>query len=205
MTLFTIDTCYVFCYVDESGDCGKFDPSATHTGTPYFIVAGIFLDTGKWKSTLDTLKGFRKKIAREGFLNYDVEFHCAEMVDPRKVKAFTSISVSDRWALIEEYAGMIGGHSSFQIIAVVIDKVKSSLEQSEYLTSAITALYKSFDEFLLDKQSYGLMFLDRANEKKIQTHVRMLLGTGSGYGKTSPVKIVRVLEDPIFKVSHDSF
>lgn len=117
-----------FCYVDESGDCGMYDANKPkETGSAFFILAGIIVAANKWKITLGTLKAFRKKIAREGYLPYNVEFHCAEMIDPRKVKEFTSISVPERWRLMEEYAETIGQNTAFSILTVVIDKTKSKL------------------------------------------------------------------------------
>jgi len=192
-------------YADESGDCGMYDATKPDkTGSKYFILTGVFVHVNKWKIALETLKAFRKKIACEGFLAYDVEFHCAEMIDPHKVKAFTQISVKERWALMEEYAEIIGQTKSFKIISVVIDKTKSSLTKDDYLTTAVATLYEAFDEFLKSESTYGLVFLDRANEKTINTHVRKLLGTGAR-GETAPsTRIAWIIEDPIFRVSHDS-
>jgi len=33
---------------------------------------------------LSMLKNFRKEIAKDSFLPYNEEFHCAEMIDPHK-------------------------------------------------------------------------------------------------------------------------
>jgi hypothetical protein len=170
----------------------------------HFILVGVIVASNKWRISLDTLKAFRKKIAREGFLPYDVEFHCAEMIDPRKVKAFTSISVPERWKLIEEFAETIGQNSAFSILTVVIDKTKSKLNPEEYLTSSITKLYQAFDEFLKAKETNGILFFDRANENTINTHVRKLLGTGASGESISAVRIGWVIEDPIFRISSDS-
>ena len=194
-----------FCYVDESGDCGMYDPAnPKETGSAFFILVGVIVASKKWRISLDTLKAFRKKIPREGFLPYDVEFHCAEMIDPRKVKAFTSISVPERWKLMEEFAETIGQNSAFSILTVVIDKIKSKLNQEEYLTSSITKLYQAFDEFLKAKETNGILFFDRANENTINTHVRKLLGTGASGESIPAVRIGWVIEDPIFRISSDS-
>jgi hypothetical protein len=174
------------------------------TGTPYFILAAIVVSATKWKVSLETMKAFRKKIAREGFLPYHIEFHCAEMIDPHKIKEFTSISVAERWGLIEEYAETIGQNKAFSLIAIVIDKSKSNLKPEEYLTTAITRLYQSFDELLKMNSSNGLLFFDRANEKHINTHVRRLLGTGASGETVQDVRIGWVIEDPIFRISSDS-
>lgn len=194
-----------FCYVDESGDCGKYDASIPDkTGSPYFILCGLIVDSSKWKIALGVLKSFRKQLARESYLPYDVEFHCAEMIDPHKIKEYSAISVPDRWKLIERYAETIGQYSAFSIISVVIDKRKSRVDPASYLTTAVTKLYQAFDEFLKNEKRYGLLFFDRANEKHINTHVRKLLGTGAS-GETVPdVRIGWVIEDPIFRVSSDS-
>lgn len=194
-----------FCYVDESGDCGSFDPQRPDkSGSPYFILSAIMVPSDKWKVSLDVLKNYRKKIAAQAYLPYDIEFHCAEMIDPHKIKEFTQISVKDRWMLIEGFAETIGQHKPFSIITVVIDKIKSTLNPSEYLTTVITKLYQAFDHFLKIGKQNGIVLFDRANEKVIHTHVRKLLGTGSS-GVTIPgVRIGWVIEDPIFRVSADS-
>lgn len=194
-----------FCYVDESGDCGRFDiDNPEKTGSPYFVLSALIVPAEKWKFSLDVLKSFRKKIAAQAYLPYDIEFHCAEMIDPHKIKEFTQISVKDRWMLIEEFAETIGQHKPFSIITVVIDKVKSTLNPDEYLTTVITKLYQAFDQFLKNEKQNGILLFDRANEKVIHTHVRKLLGTGSS-GVTIPgVRIGWVIEDPIFRVSADS-
>ena len=194
-----------FCYVDESGDCGLYDATKPDkTGSKFFILAGIIVAANKWKISLDTMKAFRKKIAREGYLPYHVEFHCAEMIDPHKIKEFTQISVADRWKLIEQYSETLGQNTSFSVITVVIDKAKSPLVANEYLTTAITKLYQAFDEFLKTKESNGILFFDRANERVVTTHVRKLLGTGASGENIPDVRIGWVLEDPIFRVSSDS-
>lgn len=126
------------------------------------------------------------------------------MIDPHKIKEYTQISVSERWKLIEEYAETIGQNTAFTLVTVVIDKMKSKLKPDEYLTTAITKLYQAFDEFLKAKETNGILFFDRANERYINTHVRKLLGTGAS-GETVPdVRIGWVIEDPIFRISTDS-
>ena len=194
-----------FCYVDESGDCGMHDPSRPEkTGSSFFILVGLVVAANKWKISLETMKAFRKKIAREAYLPYHVEFHCAEMIDPHKIKEFTSISVSDRWKIMEEYAETIGQNNAFKLITVVIDKTKSKLKPEEYLKESVTKLYQAFDEFLRATSSNGILFFDRANESHITTHVRKMLGTGASGDTISGVRIGWVIEDPIFRISSDS-
>lgn len=86
-----------FCYIDESGDTGAYD-----TGKPegeraskYFILSGLIIELNKWSIALGTLKAFRKKLARETPIRYDVEFHCAEMIDPRKIEVFRSVGIKE--------------------------------------------------------------------------------------------------------------
>jgi hypothetical protein len=194
-----------FCYVDESGDCGLYDAERPkNTGSKFFILVGIIVAANKWKTSLETMKGFRKKIAREGSLPYHVEFHCAEMIDPHKIKEFNQLSVPNRWKLMEEYAETLGQNTAFSLITVVIDKSKSGLKPDEYLTTSVTKLYQAFDEFLKSKESNGILFFDRANEKQVNTHVRKLLGTGASGESIPGARIARVIEDPIFRISADS-
>lgn len=193
------------CYIDESGDCGAYDPKAPQSsGTQYFIFAALLIHVSKWNAALDQLKSFRKRIARQSFLRYDIEFHCAEMIDPRKTAEYRSISVADRWQLIEEYAETIGLFGAFSIIPIVLNKAESTLQPTEYLEAMLTEIYTAFDGFLKEKDSRGMVFLDRANEKRINTHVRRLMGTGAS-GETIPGRRLGwIIEDPIFRVSSDS-
>lgn len=51
-----------FCYIDESGDCGKHDPqNVEKSGSKYFIISGIIVGANRWKVSLDNFKAFRKK------------------------------------------------------------------------------------------------------------------------------------------------
>lgn len=193
-----------FCYVDESGDAGLHDAANPgKTGSRYFILAALLVDANKWKGSLDVLKSFRKQLAAQAYLNYDVEFHCAEMIDPRKTTAYNQMSIGERWLVIRQFAERIGKQVSCSIIGVVIDKTTSKLKPGEYFTSAITSLYVAFDEFLKDQKSYGVVLFDRANEKSTTTHVRKLMGTGAT--GIPGIRIGWVIEDPFYRNSADSF
>jgi hypothetical protein len=193
------------CYVDESGDAGIFDenkPGAT--GSPYFILTGLIVHSSHWKQVLDAIKSFRKKLYLQSYLKYDVEFHCSELVDPRRTKDFTQISVPDRWKLIELFADTLGNNKALKVIAVVINKRDTKVRPGEYLLSAITKLYQAFDEFLGENKQRGLVLFDRAHENKITTHVRKLMGTGPTGGSKNEIQINWIIEDPVFRVSHES-
>jgi hypothetical protein len=193
-----------FCYVDESGDTGYHDPTnPDKTGSPYYVLAGVIVPTDKWALSLDILKSYRRLIARQGFINYDIEFHCAELIDPHNVNAFKQLDNKEKWQLIEDFADIIG-KNDFSVIAIVIDKVNSALNAKDYHSTTITRLYQSFDEFLKTRGENGIVLFDRTNEKVTTTHVRKLLGTGSS-GVTIPgVRIAKIIEDPFFQVSSES-
>jgi len=194
-----------FCYVDESGDAGKFDlQKPDSSGSSYFILVGILVHSNKWKASLDIIKNFRKSLAARAYMPYDVEFHCTELIDPRKISVFKQISVPERWDLIRQYAEIIGKHANFSIIAVVINKKVSPLLPENYFTNAITMLYQAFDEFLRKEKENGIVLFDRANEKTATTHVRKLMGTGSSGQSIPGVHIGWIIEDPIYRVSSDS-
>src|SRR5476651_2496009 len=111
-----------FCYVDESGDTGCHDTAnPDKTGSPYYILAGVIVPTDKWALSLDILKSYRRLIARQGFINYDIEFHCAELIDPHNVNAFRQLSNKEKWQLIDDFADIIG-KNDFSVTAMVIDK-----------------------------------------------------------------------------------
>jgi len=195
-----------FCYVDESGDPGVHDQNNPNkSGSKYFILAALIIDADKWKGALDIIKSFRRQLAAQSYLNYDVEFHCAEMIDPRKTKAYNQMTISDRWGIIRQFADRVGNQISCSIIGIVLDKTNTTLDSKDYFTTSITNLYLAFDEFLKEKKSYGIVLFDRANEKIATTHVRKLMGTGAT-GQTVPgARIGWVIEDPLYRISSDSF
>ncbi|HSY60714.1 MAG TPA: DUF3800 domain-containing protein [Cytophaga sp.] len=195
-----------FCYVDESGDPGMHDEhNPGKTGSKYFILSALIIDADKWKAGLDMIKSYRKQLAAQAYLNYDVEFHCAEMIDPRKTTAYNQMSISERWDTIRQFAERIGKQVSCSIIGVVIDKTSSKLDPRDYFTSAITNLYLAYDEFLKEQKSYGIVLFDRANEKVATTHVRKLMGTGATGQNIPGIRIGWVIEDPFYRNSSDSF
>ena len=70
--------------------------------------------------------------------------------------------------------------------------------------AAVTGIYQMFDDFLKANESNGIVFFDRSSEKIITTHVRKLLNTGSSGVVIPGVRIARIIEDPIARVSHES-
>jgi hypothetical protein len=67
-----------FCYVDESGDTGNYLPMpGKDSASKYFILSGLIVPAGNWKSSLDYLKSFRRTLAAQAYLPYDIEFHCS--------------------------------------------------------------------------------------------------------------------------------
>ena len=194
-----------FCYVDESGDPGRYNPeNPENSGSPYFILAGLLVHADKWKSSLDVIKGFRRQLAAQAYIPYDTEFHCAEMIDPRKIGVFKQIGMPDRWSLIRQFAETIGKKIASRVIAITINKKNSTLASEDYFTSAITKLYQAYDEFLRAEKENGIVLFDRANEKATTTHVRKLMSTGSSGQTIQGVRIERVIEDPIYRISTDS-
>lgn len=190
-----------FCYVDESGDVGAYDATKPdRSGSPYFILVGLIVPVDNWKNSLDYLKSFRKTLAAQAYLPYDVEFHCSELIDTHRIKEYVQISIADRWKLIDRFAEIVGNYTPFKIITVVIDKTKSSLSADMYLTSAINRLYQLFDEFLRKQETYGSVLFDRASEKVITTYIRKLMNTGSSGQTVAEIRIGRIVEDPIFRV-----
>lgn len=194
-----------FCYVDESGDIGAYNVKAgKNPGSRYFIMSGLIVPSENWKNSLDYLKSFRRTLAAEAYLPYDIEFHCSELVDARKTDAYTQIKIVDRWKLITRFAEKIGDFGSFTVISVVINKETSALSSAEYLTSAVTKIYQMFDDYLKVNEANGIVFFDRSSEKVITTHVRKLMNTGSSGVVIPGVRIARIIEDPIARVSHES-
>ena len=195
-----------FCYVDESGDAGKYDPeNAGKSGSPYFILTGMIVEADKWKASLDVIKSFRKHLAAKAYLPYEVEFHCSEIIDPHKIAVLRQISIPDRWGLISGFAETIGRRIPCAIIAVVVKKATCRLITGDYNLDAIVTLYQAFDEFLKMHMAYGSVLFDRTSEKSVTTYIRGLMGTGPGNRSFPDIHIGRIIEDPIFRESSHSF
>lgn len=195
-----------FCYVDESGDPGKYDANnVAGSGSRFFIMAGLVVNAGTWRPTFNTIRKFRKCLSDEAYLDTDIEIHCAEIVDPRRMAVLRRLSVSERWDIIRRFAELIGERTDCKLIVILIDKATSKVTQEHYLTTAITSLYEAFDAFLKEAGAQGMVFFDRTNEKPVTAHARKLTGTGVT-GKDECSNIIKfMIEEPVYLVSSASY
>ena len=74
------------------------------------------------------MKAFRKKIAREGFLAYDVEFHCAEMIGSAQSKSIYSTNCMWKRKFIEEFADNAGLNKTINMVTELFDKTNYGYE-----------------------------------------------------------------------------
>ncbi len=66
-------------YYDESGDDGF--PA---TASPLFVLAAVYCPEGDWKPNFDRLQAFRRELARDGLLPFDLEIHTKELLLNKK-------------------------------------------------------------------------------------------------------------------------
>jgi len=188
-------------YADESGD-----PGSDLTASQHFILGAIIVPASLWSRTANRLATFRQDLYRSHGLNPQEEFHASEMV---RIRSDTSVRLpkQKRLALLQRYAATFphlfeGG----QVLIVDFDKRKYP-HVSNFLHPAWTALLSRYNQFLSEKDSYGLVVADEGANNAVRQASRTLRNLPPALGgfRTSGTTTARILEDPFHRDSKHSY
>ncbi len=190
-----------FLYADESGD-----PGNDLTASQHFILGAIVVPASLWTRTANRLASFRQDLYRSHGLNPQDEFHASEMV---RIRSDTSVRLpkQKRLALLRHYAATFpylfeGGH----VLTVDFDK-KEHPHVVNFLHPAWTMLLNQYNQFLLEKESYGLVVADEGANNAVRQASRMLRNLPPALGgfRNSSLTGARILEDPFHRDSKHSY
>ncbi len=198
-------------YTDESGDTGLLK-----SPTRYYNLTGLIVHELRWKSCLDQLIEFRRKMNNTFKLKLRDEIHSTELINhPGKL---AHISKGDRLTILRMYARELATMTDISIINVVIDK-QGKPANYDCFTMAWKVLIQRFENTMSyrnfpgpqNPDERGMIFPDRTDDKKLVQLLRKMRHFNPvpnqpihGSGNLN-LRIKLVVEDPAFKDSATSY
>lgn len=198
-------------YVDESGD-----PGMTGSPTRYFALSGVVLHELAWRQILDKLITFRRGLRLRFGLKLVEEIHAAHFIN--SPGALVRIKRQDRLAILRHFADEIAAMPELNVISVVVDKHGKPATYRVF-DAAWRALMQRFENTLVHRNfngpanadDRGMVLPDPTDQKRLTRIVRTMHRYnpvpnqpqfGVGYRN---LPIVRLIEDPSFRDSSDSY
>jgi Protein of unknown function (DUF3800) len=198
-------------YVDESGDCGL-----VNSPTRYFVLTGLVIHETVWRTSLDRLISFRRRIHKGFGLMPRTEIHTYAFLNRPGNLAF--IKRNDRLTIIRLFADELASMSDISLVCVVVDKLGKP-EYYDVFESAWKILLQRFENTMFHgnfpgaahPNEHGMIFPDYTDEKKLLQLLRKMRrfnlvpgSTEQGTGSRNLI-LQRVVEDPNFRNSEDSY
>jgi hypothetical protein len=187
-------------YYDESGDDG-FPNGAS----PIFTLSANYIHEDNWRIAFNTIKDFRLSIKSK--LPSKMEIHVKDFLLGKKPFRQLNLSDIERVSIIEDYCSVVSV-LPLQIVNVVINK--SIIKKTDYLVldTALTYSIQRIDNSTkIDKliiiSDDGRISKMRKTTRRIQVFNN--IPSRSTPGKTASHPIERLIEDPLPKVSSNSF
>ena len=198
-------------YVDETGDVGL-----SGSPTRYFVLTGLVVHELHWKTSLDQLVAFRRRMKSKFGLLQAEEIHAAAMIN--KPGKLVRIKRNDRLTILREFADELATIQALNIINVVVDK-QGKPQGYDAFDAAWTALIQRFENTMGHRNfpgppnpnERGIVFPDQTDERKLRILFRRLrhfntvpnqARFGPGYRNLS---ITTLVEDPNLRNSAHSY
>lgn len=198
-------------YVDESGD-----PGMTGSPTRHFALSGVVLHELAWRQVLDKLIAFRRQIKDLYGLKLVDEIHAAHFIS--SPGALVRIKRQDRLAILRRFADAIASIPELNVVSVLVDK-QGKAASYRVFDSAWRAMMQRFENTLVHRNfngpanadDRGMILPDPTDKKRLTRIVRTMHRYnpvpnqpqyGAGYRN---LPMVRVIEDPSFRDSRDSY
>jgi uncharacterized protein DUF3800 len=193
-----------FFYVDESYDQIKF------------VISAIRVAIEQWKGVLREIKGFRSNLRSNWGIKLKSELHahsfvrhCSDGVSTR------NLSIADRRKIFEQTIDFIAA-LPVEIINVCLPLQNFGNRSNEAHYQAVDRLFNRIQTNVsrLQPQSHALVIFDKGKEQQITKLSRRLavfnyipsqFGTWSDGARAKNIATDRIIEDPVFRESRDSY
>lgn len=198
-------------YVDESGDCGL-------QGSPsrFFALTGVVLHELRWKSSLEQLLNFRRRMKNAFGLKLREEIHASAFIT--RPGDLVRIRRNERLTILRFFIDELAAMNDVSIINVLVDKSTKNASYDVF-ENAWRALIQRFENTLryrnlpgpMNSDERGMIMPDDTDNKKLRRLLRRMrrynpipnqAWRGVGF-RDMPVEIV--IEDPNFRQSQDSY
>lgn len=191
-------------YVDESGDPGEYNGN----NSKHFILSGIIVNDKDWKSSLDKFKNFRLELKNSYNFLLKTELHASEFIRINKNEDYRKIKKTNRLFILRKTSETIPLiFKNSKVINILLDKTKIKLE--DYQDTAWKRLIQRYDNYLSNKNDYGIIISDTTDEKIVRNIIRKMRYfnyISSHYNDKSYNKPVKyILEDLFMRNSQHSY
>lgn len=102
-------------YYDESGDDGF--PACT---SPLFVLAALYCPAGDWRENFDIIQSFRRQLAKEKILPFDLEIHTRELILNKKPYAPLRLPDEVRLEILDRFCQLIAQLSARAVVTAVV-------------------------------------------------------------------------------------
>ncbi|MFZ0279660.1 MAG: DUF3800 domain-containing protein [Candidatus Sulfotelmatobacter sp.] len=200
-------------YVDESGDCGL-----VNSPTRYFVLTGIVIHELRWRTYLNQLVDFRRRMRTQHGLKLREEIHVSEMIG-RAPGALQRIRKHERLAIYRKLLDELAGYQDLNIINVIVDK-QGKGPDCDVFETAWRALIQRFENTIQhhnfpgprNPDERGMILPDRTDDLKLTKLMRRMRYynpvpgmQAMGYGGYRNLQMAYVIGDPKFRQSHMSY
>lgn len=196
-------------YVDESGDCGLVG-----SPTQYFVLTGLVVHELRWRTTLDTLIDFRRRMKARFGLKLREEIHAAHFINsPGELKR---IPRHERLLILRLFADELARIPDLNIINVVVNKAGRTAGYDVFESSWMTLLQR-FENTIrarnfpgpANADERGMVLPDQTDMGKVTQLLRRMrrfnpIPSQFGFTGYRNLLVNNIIEDPFFKLSHQS-
>jgi len=184
-----------FIYVDESHD------------DQLYVLTAMALPADRWSQALDKVIQFRRDLKRTDGIYVSTEFHAWKFVSGRGNIADRIVTKARRCEIFAETLKFMTTLPDAQLFNAVLP-----FKQADW---AFERLINRINKALQNWQTYGILICDEGNEAKFTQLLRRMRrfnpipsrkGSWGATGQpTKNIPIDRILEDPFFKSSRQSY
>jgi hypothetical protein len=184
-----------FIYVDESHD------------DQLYVLTAMALPADRWSQALDKVIQFRRDLKRTDGIYVSTEFHAWKFVSGRGNIADRIVTKARRCEIFAETLKFMTTLPDAQLFNAALP-----FKQADW---AFERLINRINKALQNWQTYGILICDEGNEAKFTQLLRRMRrfnpipsrkGSWGATGQpTKNIPIDRILEDPFFKSSRQSY
>lgn len=170
---------------------------------PFQIYAAIAIPANRWKECFDSVKEWRRRLKASDGVLITKEFHATEFCAGRGRLGEQIVGKYRRSRMFREGLQLLNSMEGVKVFTVCRQS------QTDW---ALERLLTRINKTLGAWDSYGVLMIDQGKEAEITRLLRRLgvynpvpVYVAPGVTQTQNLKLERILEDPVFKESKNSY
>lgn len=194
-----------YFYVDESYDRDKF------------VLSALMVPDCDWRVCFDQLQAYRRQLKQRYGLYIRKELHAQELVKGKGNIAPTAVGKHDRSKIFHGMLQTIASLPKIQIFNICLDvrgRSDPQLVAWDRLVNRVERTMRAYEDRDLVHCARATIVADEGREAEITKAIRKMhvfnpipsqFGSWGDGSRTRNLTLRRIIEDPVFKASHQSF